>query len=58
MNNINKKINLLFLTLLLIVISIIVIVINGKTYTIKYDNIKGIKNIEELKIEIEDEDII
>ena len=52
-----KKLKALILAIILMVISAIVIIANGKTYTIKYDNV-NLENFDELKIEIEDENVV
>ena len=58
MNKLSKKIKLLIVTIILISISAIFIIINGNTYTIKFDNINEIIDTEKLQIEIDDENII
>lgn len=43
---------------MLIVISVVFIIANGNTYTIKYDNLNGISKIEDSNITVEDENIV
>ena len=58
MKKINKKIKTLLLAIILTIISILFIIINGNTYTIKIDQLDKNTNIEDIIIKIEDEDII
>ena len=57
MKNLSKKFKILILTIILIIISALFIIINGNTYTIEYDNLRGIEDIKEFNIKIEDENI-
>ena len=58
MKKLNKKVKVLLLTITLIIISFLVILINGKTYTLKINNLNDISNIEKINIKIEDNDIV
>lgn len=58
MKNISNKVKIIILTIFLVVVSTLFIIINGNTYTIKYDNLNNNIEIEKLNIFIEDEDII
>ena len=55
---INKKIKVIILSIILFIISVIFIMINGNTYTIKYNNLREISDINDLDIKIEDENIV
>ena len=53
-----KKLKALILAIILIAISVVTIIVNGKIYTLKFDNMNSISNINEVKIEIKDENIV
>ncbi|MBQ9313743.1 MAG: YdcF family protein [Clostridia bacterium] len=53
-----KKLKALVLAIILFIISVVVIIINGKTYTMKIDNTGYISDIEEWNIEIQDENVV
>ena len=54
----SKKIKVLVLAIILTVISILFIILNGNTYTIKTERLNDISNIENLNIKMEEENII
>ena len=57
MKVLNKKFKAFILAIILIIISSIVIILNGRTYVLKVDNINynsNISDINELNIKIED----
>ena len=54
----SKKIKVLILAIILTVISILFIILNGNTYTIKTERLNDISNIENLNIKMEEENII
>ena len=61
MKVLNKKFKAFILAIILIIISSIVIILNGRTYVLKVDNINynsNISDINELNIKIEDENIV
>lgn len=58
LEKINKKLKALILAIILIIISITCIIMNGKTYTVKIDNLNKISSIGELKVKIEDANIV
>ena len=58
MKKIGKKAQIIILTIILITIFTAFIVINGNTYTIKIDISNENINIENIKVEIDDENII
>ncbi len=58
MKKISKKTTFLLLAIFLFIISTIVIIVFGDTYTIKIDNLQRFKDIENINIKIEDENII
>ena len=58
MKQLSKKSKVFILSFILIIISTLVIIINGNTYTMKLDNVKHISNIDELDISIENENIV
>ena len=58
MKNLKKKIKVLILAIILFIISAIYIIVNGNTYTIRYNNFSGFSDIENINIDIEDENII
>ena len=58
MKKIGNKLKIIILAISLIIVSLIVIIFNGNTYTVKLDNISEISNIDELNIIIEDENVI
>lgn len=59
MKKINDKIRFLILALILFIISTLVIIINGKTYTVKIENknLNEISSIDEIKLEIQKDNI-
>ena len=54
MKKISKKATFLLLAIFLFIISTIVIIVFGNTYTIKIDNLQRFKDIENINIKIED----
>ena len=55
----NNKVKVLILSILLLVISTTIIIINGKTYTLEFDNLNSSYNLNNLVIETsKKEDII
>ena len=58
MKKVNSKLLVLSLTCILFIISFAVIVINGKTYTLKLNIDDSISNIDEVNVEIESKEIV
>lgn len=58
MKRLNKKIKVLVLAIILFLLCAFFIIINGSTYTIKYDHLNGFNDIENLNIKIENENVI
>ena len=53
-----KKFKVLILAIILFLICTIFIILSGSTYTIKYDNLNGLNDVENLNVKIEDENVI
>ena len=58
LKKLNNKVKVLMLSILLLIISITVIVINGKTYLVKFNNIDSSYNLDNLIIETSQKDKI
>lgn len=58
MKKVSKKIKVLTLMIVLTIISTLIIILNGNTYTIKNEYFKNTNDVENLSIVIENEDII
>ena len=58
MKKISKKFKVLILTIILFIISTVFIILNGDTYTIKYNILNGINDVDKWIVEIEDKNII
>ena len=57
MKKTNNKLKILILAIILFIISFIVIIINGNTYTVSIHNVREESCIEEINIKIEDETV-
>ena len=58
MKKIDYKLKLFILAIILTLISLIFMILNGNTYSVKINNIKEECSIEELNIKIEDENVV
>ena len=58
MNTLSKKVKALILAIILIIISTVFIIINGNTYTLKYENLIETIDVEKIIVEIDKENII
>ena len=58
LKKLSKKVKVLVLALILFIFSTIFIIINGNTYTIEYNEIGKINNIDNFEIKIEDQNIV
>lgn len=56
-DNVLKKLKILILAIVLMAVSTIVIIMTGKTYTLKINNFNYASNLEQLNIQIEDENM-
>ena len=60
MKKLGNKIKILILALILLIISALVIIINGKTYIVKIENnnLNEISNIDEIKVKLDKDNVV
>ena len=60
MKKLGNKIKVLVLSLILLIISALVIIINGRTYIVKIENysLNEISNIDEIKVKLDKDNVV